>query len=71
MFTEGYKESFDFNKLNDWKLGEKYASNMMHDFNNGMVGFTDWNILLDETGGPNHAGNFALPRYMPILKPEI
>ncbi len=59
LFTEGCKESFDFNKLNDWKLGEKYASNMMHDFNNGMVGFTDWNILLDETGGPNHAGNFC------------
>jgi len=24
-----------------------------------MGGFTDWNILLDETGGPNHAGNFC------------
>jgi len=24
-----------------------------------MGGFTDWNILLDETGGPNHVGNFC------------
>jgi glucosylceramidase len=24
-----------------------------------MVGFTDWNILLDETGGPNHVQNFC------------
>jgi glucosylceramidase len=32
---------------------------MIHDFNNGMTGFTDWNILLDETGGPNHVGNFC------------
>ena len=32
---------------------------MINDFNNGMVGFTDWNILLDETGGPNHVGNFC------------
>jgi glucosylceramidase len=24
-----------------------------------MVGFTDWNILLDETGGPNHVKNFC------------
>ena len=32
---------------------------MIYDFNNGMVGFTDWNILLDETGGPNHVQNFC------------
>ncbi len=59
LFTEGCKEAFDLNKVADWKLGEKYAINMIHDFNNGMVGFTDWNILLDETGGPNHVGNFC------------
>lgn len=59
FFTEGCKEAFDLAKTGDWKLGEKYASNMIHDFNNGMTGFTDWNILLDETGGPNHAKNFC------------
>ena len=32
---------------------------MINDFNNGMVGFTDWNIILDQTGGPNHVGNFC------------
>lgn len=32
---------------------------MINDFNNGMVGFTDWNVLLDETGGPNHVENFC------------
>ncbi len=32
---------------------------MINDFNNGMVGFTDWNILLDEKGGPNHVQNFC------------
>ncbi len=31
----------------------------LNDFNAGTVGWTDWNILLDETGGPNHAGNFC------------
>jgi hypothetical protein len=25
---------------------------MIHDFNNGTVGWTDWNILLDQNGGP-------------------
>ena len=59
LFTEGCKEAFDLTKVNDWKLGEKYGANMIHDFNNGSAGFTDWNILLDETGGPNHVGNFC------------
>jgi glucosylceramidase len=59
LFTEGCKEAFDINKTGNWQLGEKYAANMINDFNNGMVGFTDWNILLDETGGPNHVQNFC------------
>lgn len=59
LFTEGCKEAFDFNKTGNWQLGEKYGANMIHDFNSGMVGFTDWNILLDETGGPNHVQNFC------------
>ena len=32
---------------------------MINDFNVGVVGWTDWNILLDENGGPNHVGNFC------------
>ena len=32
---------------------------MIQDFNNGAVAWTDWNILLDETGGPNHVQNFC------------
>lgn len=59
FFTEGCGESFNAAKLTSWTLGERYARSMINDFNNGMVGFTDWNILLDETGGPNHVGNFC------------
>lgn len=59
FFTEGCAESFTQSGYNRWSLGEKYGQNMINDFNNGMVGFTDWNILLDETGGPNHVGNFC------------
>lgn len=32
---------------------------MINDLNNGTVAWTDGNILLDETGGPNHVGNFC------------
>ena len=59
FFTEGCAESFNANNYTNWGLGERYARSMITDFNNGMVGFTDWNILLDETGGPNHVGNFC------------
>jgi glucosylceramidase len=40
-------------------MGEQYARSMINDFNCGTVGWTDWNILLDETGGPNHVKNFC------------
>ncbi len=59
LFTEGCKERFDLEKISDWSLGELYGRNMINDFNNGSVGFTDWNILLDETGGPNHVNNLC------------
>ena len=59
LFTEGCAESFDSTRYNHWGLGEEYGRSMINDFNNGAVGWTDWNILLDETGGPNHVQNFC------------
>jgi glucosylceramidase len=59
IFTEGCVDSFDPQKINEWKFGEQYGRSMINDFNNGTVGWTDWNILLDEKGGPNHVGNFC------------
>jgi len=59
LFTEGCMESFDAAKYQYWPIGERYGEQMINDFNNGTVGWTDWNILLDEKGGPNHVGNFC------------
>jgi glucosylceramidase len=59
MLTEACNYPFSWQTFNDWKWGENYGENMIHDFNNGAVAWTDWNILLDETGGPNHVGNFC------------
>ncbi len=59
LFTEGCPESFNPGMYSYWGLGEKYGRSMINDFNNGTVGWTDWNILLDETGGPNHVQNFC------------
>ncbi|MET0573469.1 MAG: glycoside hydrolase family 30 protein [Pedobacter agri] len=59
IFTEGCKEKYDVKKLDDWTLGERYGYSMINDFNAGTAAWTDWNILLDENGGPNHVGNFC------------
>ncbi|HVW62214.1 MAG TPA: glycoside hydrolase family 30 protein, partial [Puia sp.] len=59
MFTEGCVEKFNLDSVKSWSLGEKYGYSMVNDFNSGCVGWTDWNILLDEKGGPNHVGNFC------------
>jgi glucosylceramidase len=59
IFTEGCVDSFDPKRIDEWKFGEQYGRSMIHDFNNGTVGWTDWNILLDERGGPNHVENFC------------
>jgi len=59
IFTEGCNDKFTMTRINDWKLGERYGRSMINDFNDGTVGWTDWNVLLDETGGPNHVKNFC------------
>ncbi len=59
MLTEGCNGPFSWETFDDWKWGENYGANMIHDFNNGAVAWTDWNILLDEQGGPNHVKNFC------------
>lgn len=59
IFTEGCADAFKPEKINDWSLGELYGRSMINDFNNGITAWTDWNVLLDEKGGPNHVGNFC------------
>jgi glucosylceramidase len=61
IFTEGCNEAYNLERIvnEDPKLAERYGKSMINDFNNGTVAWTDWNILLDETGGPNHVGNMC------------
>ncbi|RED63213.1 glycoside hydrolase family 30 protein [Cohnella lupini] len=57
IFTEGCHEGGV--QLGSWKSGERYAHDIMGNLNNWMSGWTDWNIVLDEQGGPNHVENFC------------
>ncbi len=59
IFTEGCNEKFDSTKYQYWPNAERYGKSMINDFNQGTVAWTDWNILLDETGGPNHVNNLC------------
>lgn len=73
LFTEGCIELL-LDKSNDkFRHAIRYAKEYIKDINYGSSGFIDWNILLDEKGGPNHVGNFceALIQYDRINKELI
>ena len=59
MLTEATVEKFNPERYQHWPNAERYGSAMINDFNSGSVAWTDWNILLDERGGPNHVDNFC------------
>ena len=57
LFTEGCQEGGPH--VGRWEVGERYARNLINDLNRWTVGWIDWNLLLNEYGGPNHVGNFC------------
>lgn len=42
----------------------RLSHEIIGDLNHGMTAFYDWNLLLDEEGGPNHVGNYCLAPYL-------
>jgi len=57
LFTEGCQEGGTHH--GEWSLAERYARSLIQDLNHWTVGWIDWNLLLDELGGPNHVGNLC------------
>lgn len=45
--------------IGDWIRGEYYATDIIENLENWSIGWTDWNLCLNEIGGPNHAENFV------------
>lgn len=43
---------------------QKYAHDIIGNLNAGMNTFLDWNLVLDEVGGPNHVQNFCDAPYL-------
>ncbi|WED23884.1 hypothetical protein L3Q72_21875 [Vibrio sp. JC009] len=56
-FTEGCQECGPH--IGDWNVGERYAHSMINDLNHNSSAWCDWNLFLDETGGPNHVQNLC------------
>ena len=59
LLTEATVEGFDPARYQHWPNAERYGNAIVNDLNAGAVGWIDWNVLLDDTGGPNHVGNFC------------
>lgn len=65
IFSEGCIELLNLNRddpssaLATIENGLRYGKNYILDLLNYSTGFIDWNILLDENGGPNHVGNYC------------
>jgi glucosylceramidase len=57
LFTEGCQEGGPHH--GSWDTGERYGRSMINDLNRWTVGWIDWNLLLDASGGPNHVGNLC------------
>jgi glucosylceramidase len=57
IFTEGCVEKGPH--IGSWSPAEKYGLSIIRDLNHWTEGWVDWNLLLDETGGPNHVDNFC------------
>lgn len=61
LFSEGCIETVNRPEvaMGAFRNGERYARNIIGDLEAFAEGWIDWNIVLDEEGGPNHVGNFC------------
>ncbi len=62
LFSEGCVEGRP--PADEWEIGERYGRSLLEDLNHWTTGWTDWNLLLDRNGGPNHKGNYCIAPVM-------
>ncbi len=70
LFTEGCQEAGPH--FHDYSVGERYGRNILNDLRNYNEGYIDWNLFLDDTGGPNHVNNLcSSPIMFKIFHEEV
>ena len=70
IFTEGCQESGPH--YGAYQVGERYGRNILNDLKNYNEGYIDWNLFLDDVGGPNHVNNLcSAPIHVKVFPEEI
>lgn len=64
LLSEACIEYSKFDSDDNLTNAQKYAHDIIGNLNGGMTTFIDWNLILDEMGGPNHVGNFCDAPYL-------
>lgn len=59
IMSESCLEYRLYNEENIDHVTNKLCHEIIGDLNHGMCAFYDWNLLLDEKGGPNHVNNYC------------
>ena len=59
IISESCIEYSKFSADNEFENAARLSHEIIGDLNHGVTAFYDWNILLDEKGGPNHVGNYC------------
>lgn len=57
--TEGCTGFSGFNQNDEIHNSELYAHDIIGDLNHGCNAYIDWNLILDNIGGPNHKSNYC------------
>ncbi len=60
ILSESCIELSKFDRRETERAAVSLAHEMIGDLNHGMTAFYDWNLLLDETGGPCYGKNFCM-----------
>ena len=71
LLSEACIEFSKFSQDDFLKNAQKYAHDMIGNMNNGMNTFFDWNLILDEQGGPNHVKNYCDAPYLFDTKEKV
>lgn len=59
IHTEGCTGFSAFNPDDEIHNAELYAHDILGDLNHGCNAYIDWNLILDNNGGPNHKANYC------------
>ena len=71
IMSESCLEYSIFDEKNIESVTNKLCHEIIGDLNHGMCAFYDWNLLLDEKGGPNHVGNYCHAPFFDVEKKKL